>query len=214
MKSGRRFALLAVPLALMLSAQAHAKPKTGIEGWGGWNRYNMSEVNDTLSAFNTEYGTGLAPIRDSHSWGLGLRLWPRENVLVRVGYERIPARTRDSGVEFDLGAHALMVSVTRFTPSLSRVRWGAGLGLGPLFARGGLTVPGAWVSTSGTGFTGHVTGEALVALGGGVSLNGTLGYRFAGIPSMKFGEYTSDLSTHYSGFFIRAGLALDGSADD
>ena len=210
----RRFALAAVSLALLLCARAEAKPSFGLEAWGGWNQLVMSDVNDTLSSFNREYGTALAPIRDGASWGIGLRLWPHEDVLVRLGFERLSAQSEDSGVEFDLGAYALTLGATRYLASSSRFRCGLGLGLGPYFETGGLTAPGATLSASGTGFGGHVAGEAALSIGGGCSLQAMAGYRWANIGNLKFGEYTSNLTAHYSGPFVRLGLAFDGQGEE
>jgi len=209
MSTSRRFALAAVSMALLLCTRAEAKPRTGFEGWGAWNQLSMTDVNDTLSSFNHEYGTALAPIRHGASWGLGFRIWPHEDVLMRLGIERIWAQSQDSGIEFDLGAYAVTLGVTRYLPSSSRLRFGVGLGLGPYFETGGLVAPGATLAATGTGFGGHIAGEAVMAIGGGCSLQGQVGYRWASIGSLKFGESTSDITAHYSGPFVRVGLAFD-----
>ena len=213
MRIARMFALAAVSIALPLGPSARAEPRIGIEGWGGWNRHSMFDVNDTLRTFNGEYGTALAPIRGGGSWGFGVRLWPREDVLVRLGFERLSARSQDSGVRFDLGAYALTLGVTRFFPVLDRLRCGIGLGVGPLLTSGGLDARGAALQTSGAGFGGHVTGETLIPIGRAGSLNGVVGYRWGSVDKLKLGENTSDLRAQYSGFFVRAGLALERPRD-
>lgn len=213
MNSVRRLALAAVSMALLLCTRAEAEPRFGIEGWGSWNQFSMSGANDTLSSFNQEYGTALPPIRDNASWGFGLRLWPRKDVLMRLGFDRLPAQSQDSGVEFDLGAYAITLGATRYLPSSGRTRFGLGLGLGPYFATGGLSAPGATLSASGTGFGVHVAGEAAVAIGAGCSLQSMIGYRWASIGSLKYGEYPSGVSANYSGPFVRVGLAFDGRGD-
>jgi hypothetical protein len=195
-------------MALLLGVRAQAAT-SGLEVWGGLNMLRMSEVNDTLSSFNREYGTSLGPIRQDGTWGLGLRRWPSENVLLRLGYERLYAESKDRGVEFEIGAHAFTLGASGFLPSSGPVRCGVGLGLGPLLGSGHLVARGASLSTGGRGLTGHVTGEALAAIGRGWSLDGMVGYRFASIGKVKFGENTSDLSASYSGLFIRAGVARD-----
>jgi hypothetical protein len=128
---------------------------------------------------------------------------------MRLSIERIWAQSQDSGVEFDLGAYAITLGATRFLPSSSRIRCGVGLGLGPYFETGGLVASGATLAASGTGFGGHVAGEAGLAIGGGWSLQGQVGYRWASIRKLKFGENTSDITAHFSGPFVRVGLALD-----
>ena len=161
MSTARRFPLAAVSIVLLLSTRAEAEPRVGFEGWGGWNQLSMTDVNDTLSSFNHEYGTALAPIAHSPSWGLSFRLWPHEDVLIRLGVERLSAQSQDSGVEFDLGAYAITLGATRYLPSSSRLRFGVGLGLGPYFETGGLVAPGAALAATGTGFGGHIAGEAV-----------------------------------------------------
>ena len=210
----RRIALAAVSMALLLCTRAEAKTRFGLEAWGGWNQLSMTDVNDTLSSFNREYATALAPIRDGAAWGLGFRVWPHESVLVRLGFERLSAQSQDSGVEFDLGAYAITLGATRYLPSSNRLRCGLGFGLGPYFETGGLTAPGATLAASGNGFGAHVAGEAVVGLGGGCSLQGQFGYRWASIDALKFGENTSNITAHYSGPFVRLGLAFDGRGED
>jgi hypothetical protein len=85
MSTARATALVAVTMALVLGTRAQAHPRMGIEGWGAWNRHSMREMNDTLSSFNAEYQTALRPIHDGGGWGLGFRVWPNEDVLVRLG---------------------------------------------------------------------------------------------------------------------------------
>lgn len=208
MRGRCRLALVAIGMALLPGVRAQAAP-SGLEVWGGLNILRMSEVNDTLSAFNREYGTSLGPIRQDRAWGLGLRRWPSENVLLRLGYERIYAESKDQGVAFELGAHALTLGASGFLPSSGPVRCGVGLGVGPLLGGGRLVARGASLPTGGRGVTGHLTGEALATLGRGWSLDGMVGYRFARIGRVRFGDNTSDLSASYSGFFFRAGLARD-----
>ena len=211
MSTARRFALAAVSMAFLMCTRAEAGSGsgTGFEGWGGWNQLSMTDVNDTLSSFNHEYGTALAPIRNGHAWGFCFRFWPREDVLMRLGFERLSAQSRDSGVEFDLGAFALTLGATRYLASSGRFRCGLGVGLGPYFETGGLAAPGAELGASGWGFGGHVAGEAVLAIGGGCSLQGLVGYRLASIGKLKIGENTSDITAQYSGPFIRVGLAFD-----
>jgi hypothetical protein len=59
------------------------------------------------------------------------------------------------------------------------------------------------------GFSVQAAGEATVATGGGVSLDGVAGYRWAGIQQLTLADNPKDMSLDYSGFFIRVGLALD-----
>jgi len=209
MSTLRRLALAAVLIAPLLGTRAEAKNGIGFEGWGGGNQFSMSAINDTLSSFNNEFGTSLAHIRNGPSWGFSFRFWPREALLVRLGYEQFSAQSQDSGVEFDLSAYAITLGATRYLLSSSRARCGLGLAIGPYFETGGFTAPGATLAASGTGFGGHIAGEGVLELGGGCSLQALVGYRWAWIGAMKLGENTTDISAQYSGPFVRVGLALD-----
>ena len=204
--------LLVMTLALamiMASDAASAETRFGFDAHGGWNGYGMGALNDTLSSFNRDFGTALAPIRQGGSWGLGLHLWPDPNVRLRFGYENLMARSEDSGVRFDLGVQALTLGVTWFTPPARWARYGAGIALGPHYANGGFHAPGASFRSSGYGFGGHVAAEVLVPVRNGWSLDGALGYRLASIDGVKLGGTKSALRPSYDGWMLRVGIALD-----
>jgi hypothetical protein len=212
MRTAPRIALAAAVIALSAGARAEAGSRVGFEAWGGLNWHGMAALNDSLRSFNREYRTALPPIREGGGWGLGLRLWPREDVLLRIGFERLTARSQDSGIEFDLGAYDLTLGATKFVPSASSFRYGVGLGLDWIQANGDLAARGATLDASGEGFGGHVAGEALVKLGGGWSLGGAVGYRWVGIDNLILAENPTDLSADYSGPFVRLSLAVDSRA--
>jgi hypothetical protein len=214
MSAARRLAFAAVSIALLTCARAQAGGRVGFEAWSGWNRHSMTAVNATLRSFDDDFGTALAPIQNGDSWGFGIRFWPRQDLLVRVGIERLSVQAQDSGIELDLGADAITLGATGFFPSWRRIRCGAGLGLGPVLAHGRFVGRGASLGLTGSGLGVHTTGEAVVALVGGVSLDAAAGYRWASINGLKVGESTSGLSPEYSGFFARVGLALDIPLDN
>lgn len=207
----RALAFFIVPAAFLAAATpASGRPKGGFEFHGGWAMHAMSAVNDTLASFNEEFGTALDPMSGGLSWGLGLRVWPHPDLLLRFGFERLSARSEDSGVTFDLGADAYTLSVTWFVPAEAPSRYGVGIGFGPLYAHGGLRADAASLDTRGEGFGTHVHGQAIVPLSGRWSMNAVLGYRMARVNVLRFETNFVDMRSDYSGAFLRVGLAWDG----
>ena len=95
------FAIVAVALVAGRVEQAQAAGRVGIDGHGGWNTYSMHAFNQTVSSFNRDFGTAVPTLQDGSSWGLGLRLWPTPDVRVRLGYEKLNARSEGSSVAFN-----------------------------------------------------------------------------------------------------------------
>jgi hypothetical protein len=202
-------AIVIVLVSITASKRVGAEGRIGIDGHGGWNTYSMQALNGAASSFNQDFGTALPPIQDGGSWGLGLRLWPHSDVRIRLGYERLNARSEGSGVAFDLGAQAYTFGLAWFPPTTSPIRFGVGAALGPHSANGGLDVPGARLKSSGGGFGGQVAGEAMVPLGKGWSVNGVLGYRWMTIDTVKLNDSSGGLKAQYDGMLLQIGLALD-----
>lgn len=183
----------------------------GVDAHGAWNQYAMTAMNDTLRSFNRDFGTALEPVNEGGSWGLGLRLWPNPNVRMRLGFEDMRARSRDSGVNFDLGVRAYTLGLTWFAPSTGLVRYGAGVELGPHYAQGEFDAPGASLRTSGNGFGVLMAGELMVPIRNGWSVDGSIGYRWARIDDVKLDGSARGLRAQYDGLLLRVGMALDGT---
>ena len=213
MTTPTRVAFVTLVLA-MLAAPGEARPRFGVEAWGSWNGHGMSDVNDTLRSFNAEFQTGLPLIRNGAGGGFGVRLWPREDIVVRLGLERLMPRSRHSGVVFDLDGYAVTLGGARFQSPAKGLHLGVGLGLCAVFADGTFEAPGASLDISGTGFGGQVTGEGQIPMGDTWSFGVMAGHRWATVRDLKFGERRSDLDADYSGFFLRVGVAMDGESGD
>ena len=69
--------------------------------------------------------------------------------------------------------------------------------------------PAASFDTGGDLFALHGTGEVMVALGPGLSLNGILGYRHAVADNLTFDDQNVDTKVDFSGMMVRVGLAYD-----
>ena len=203
------FAIVAVALVAGRVEPAPAAGRVGIDGHGGWNTYSMHAFNQTVSSFNRDFGTTVPTIQDGSSWGLGLRLWPTPDVRLRFGYEKLNARSEGSNVAFNLGVEAYNFGVAWFPHTTNPVRLGVGAALGPCSAQGGLDLPGATLQSSGNGFGGQLTGEAMVPVWKGWSVTGALGYRWMSIDKVKLDESSGGLKAQYDGMLLQIGLALD-----
>jgi len=207
MSAPAKLVLMIVAAVALATAPAQARPRLGIEAYGGWSLYAMSDVNDSLSSFNRQIGTNLDPIHSGPAWGLSLRIWPHSDLLLRLGFESLTAQSEDAGIRFDLGTHLHSVSATYFIPRQESVRYGFGVGLSQYYPSGAIAVSGASLPTSGEGFGGHVTAEGIVPMTAGWSLNGILGYRWGRVDNMRFDGTYSAIDTDYSGLFLRIGIA-------
>ena len=209
--------LLPVAAALVLIAPAgraagvSSGPVWGVELFGGWSTYAMSDINDQLALTNQQLGTSFDDITSGTAGGLGLRMWPSENVLLRLDLEAMLAESENSGVTFDIGPGAAVVSATYYFPSTSPMRFGLGAGVGEYSIIGEIKGPGGKLDTSGDGFGAMAMGEALWPMSGRWSMTGTAGYRFAKVNDVKFEDQSSHTEADFSGVMLRVGLAYDWS---
>lgn len=195
-------------------AQAHIPdgPRLGIEAYGGWSLYAMGSLNDSLRSLNRQIGTRLDPIDGGPAWGFGVRIWPNPDFLLRVGFERLRARSEDSRVRFDMGTYVYSACGTYFIPTRRRLRYGFGLGVSEYYPFGGIGVSSTELSAAGEGLGGRVSAETILPMNAGWSLNGVLGYRWGRASQLRFGSVASDLETDYTGVFLRLGFALEMQA--
>src|SRR5947207_2897238 len=121
------FALVALMIG---NAPVHADLVWGVELFGGWGSYALSDFNDSLAVVNQNLGTNFDDIKSGAAGGVGLRLWPTEQILLRLDLEGMLAESEDSGVTFDIGPGAGEISGTYFLPLQAPVKFGLGLGLG------------------------------------------------------------------------------------
>ncbi|MBI1798164.1 MAG: hypothetical protein HYR73_00585 [Candidatus Eisenbacteria bacterium] len=169
----------------------------------------MSDFNDSLASANQSLGTNFADIKGGGAGGFGVRMWPTEQILLRLDFEGLLAQTEDSGVTFDIGPGAATLSGTYFFPSQSPVRFGLGAGLGTYSIAGELKGPGGKFNTAGSGFGFHGMGEAVLPFSGRWSLSGILGYRYAKVDDVKVNDQSTNTEADFSGVMVRVGLAYD-----
>jgi hypothetical protein len=209
---GRRLILLfalALAATTLRATPAQATPLWGIELYGGWSSYAMSDFNDSLASVNQALGSNFQDITSGAAGGFGVRVWPNENILLRLDFDALLADTKDSGVTFDVGPGGVSFGGTYFLTPEGTVRFGIGAGMGFYSIVGKVEGPGATIDTGGDVFALHGTGEAMVTLGPGFSLNGILGYRRAVADDLTFDDQSTNTEVDFSGLMIRVGFAYD-----
>ena len=209
---GRRLLVhagLVLALAAGLAAPVHAGVGWGGEIFGGWHGFALSDFNDSLASVNQSLGTSFEEIKNGGGGGLGLRFWPKDDVLLRLDVEAMLAETEDSGVTFDIGPVALLLSGTYFFPSPAPVRFGIGGGVGFYDITGEVKGPGGSFDTSGSGVGVHGMGEVMLPIAKRWSLSGIVGYRYAKVDDVKIDDQSSNTEADFSGPLVRIGLAYD-----
>lgn len=200
---------LLISASIFVVGPAQAGMVWGVEVFGGWNSFAMSDFNDSLASVNQALGTSFPDIKSGASGGLALRLWPTEQLLLRAVLEGILAETDDSGVKFDVGPGAFTVSGTYFFPSETKVRFGLGAGVGSYTVAGKIEGPGGKLDTGGNGVGVQGMGEIMIPFTERVSLSGMLGYRHAKVSDLTFDKMRTNTEVDYSGAIVRVGFAYD-----
>lgn len=220
--SPRATVFLAIAVAVLAAAPARSQARFGIEVNGSASAFAMGAMNDSLASLNRLLGTSLDDFGDGRTWGVALRGWINPDVLLRLAWEHLPAKTEDSGVTIDMGANAFTLGATWFAPSSGPARYGFGLSMGPYFPDGGIgrpqlafvgQAPQAWLNASGTGFGVSPTAEGMLRMSDHFSVGVAVGYRWAAIRGLKFDKADSDLEADYTGAFLRLSVAAESGGD-
>ena len=197
---------LAVIALLALPSMAFAKEKTqfGITGFGGYNTYKMTDLNDEISILNTDLttiGAKLDDVKHGIDLGGGLCAWVSKDFLVSAEYERLFAKTSTDGnylgtpysLELKIPANAISLSGGYYFPSPSKVRFGLGAGVGYYWTKASIsaTVNGSPALSDslneikGHGFGFHGVGLLDYAATPQVHLGVQVGYRYAKTTELK-----------------------------
>lgn len=229
--------ILAVVALLVCPSMAFAKDKIrfGISGFGGYNTYKMTDLNDRIDALNADSvfvanGVTLEKIKHGIGLGGGLHAWVTKDILVSAEYERLLAKSKtdvtaggSSGtVEFKIPANAFMLSGAYLFPSASKARFGVGAGLGYYSGKasaegssGGTTLTVGEVKGHGIGF--HGVGVMDYAATSEVHVGVQVGYRVAKTTELKdsatdevlYKDYgTTKAKADWSGLITRAGITF------
>jgi hypothetical protein len=92
--------VLAAPMAVQAQEPAGPfRPRVTLAFFAGVQRYKMTDVNDAIGFINatfqsdpdlTALGLKLDPLNGGTGIGGGIRVWPRENVMIAGDYTRLP----------------------------------------------------------------------------------------------------------------------------
>lgn len=208
-RSWLRGALAAGVLLALPAGSASADRPAGFEISGGLARLAMAAANDSLASLDQQLGTSFDPVHGGPTWGLAFRLWMQDDLLVRLRFERLAARSEGAGITFDLGADAYSFGVTWFPGRADPWRTGFGASLGLLAAHGGLSGPQFEMDSRAVGLNAGIHGEAMLRSVVGWRLSAAAGYRFARLEGLRLEGNPLDLRADYSGPFLRVGAAWD-----
>jgi hypothetical protein len=226
------FVVSATIAAVSPVALAQNSVRFGITGFGGYNTYGMTDVNDAVDEVNadpdiTAAGISLSQISGGFGVGGGIEVRPTEAVVLSVDYERLIASTKDEGsvlgtpvsVELQVPANAFVLTGAYLFPSASKSRFGLGGGVGYYKTSGTLEVSGGGGSVSdevnGSGVGVHFLGVMDYAASGQIHLHLRAGYRMAKTSDLEdsagnklYNTDGSESQAEWSGLMTRAGVTV------
>jgi hypothetical protein len=201
-------AFTALVLALMLTpvwAFASGGMRVGIAGFGGYQTYSMSDVNDGIGEFNADAASAgvtgsLDDISHGFAFGGGLHAWSNDNMF-SLEYNRLnasssgdftdPSSGQTINAEFKVPANGITLGANHFFHSSHKTRLGLGAGIGYYSSDGSLTAvdPSSGASASadlkGHAFGFHGMGMLDSPLSQMVHVEIGAGYRYAKTSSVK-----------------------------
>jgi hypothetical protein len=236
--------LLALAVPTAVRAQEPAGPyrtRVTLAFFAGMQRYKMTDVNDAITFINDTFqsdpglaalGLKLDPLNGGGGLGGGIRVWPRENILIAADYTRltggssvnIPLTNQPGAPSLkanaDLPAQSLGLTVGYFfyRPTAA-LRVGAGVG-GAYYICDGkyeFSFPGFHEKTElhGTGFGAHgmLLGDWRVSEI--VHFEAALGYRLAKTTDLESRgvlvlnpDGVTKSKADYTGLITRIGLTI------
>ncbi len=212
------------------AAPASAGSKAiSIFGFGSYQRYGMSDVNQAMQEELASYPGARAEkdrIDNGAGFGAGMRVWSTERLFVSLEFQRLLASNSGSGpyagstytVDLDVPASSVTTSVGYVLTQRSRFRVGLAGGVGYYLTTGAINTTGPGVNDrldlEASGFGAHGFGLVLARVTRRVHIEVDAGYRYAkttDITSNGFRYRNADGSLaqiDWSGFMSRAGLTI------
>ena len=199
----------------------------GVAGFGSYNTYAMSDVNDEIGQINLLLeGSGVGPmdeISDGFGVGGGIRAIFGDKVMLFLDYERLMGDTSLSdGVDelkYDVPCDAFLASVAYRFPGSARARFGVGGGLGYYSSAASISIDATSIGLSekadvtGSGVGLHAFGLMDAAFSPAVHLEALAGYRYGKtgdvtLEAAGLSQEVPDYSLDWSGLMARVGLAI------
>lgn len=214
--------------AIVSPSPVSAKAQFGIAGFGGYESYSMSDVNDELiDEINEDPalmagGYQMDDISGGWGYGGGLRIITSEKIVIWIDYNRLAASSdlsvMGATLSVDTPANSYLGTVAYLFPSTSRARVGLAGGFGYYSSAGAVTfdVSGssATVDLEGNGFGFHGLAVLDATLSSTMHAEIGAGYRYAKTSDLTVDGVTAitssgeDATLDWSGFMSRVGLAF------
>ena len=207
-------AILFVLSCVTTFAAPVAAATVGAEVFGAVNTHSMKDWNDLIVAPVNAGGGNMDEFSNGFSGGLGLRMWPNSNWMLSGSWEPLflSSEEKVSGDVARLNANAFEATAGYFFPTGSPAKFGLGAGLGIYALNGEIssTSSSTDIKLEGSTVGFHVHGMMEWTVQPGFAVTGNAGYRVANIKDTKVDNVsaTPELSTDYSGFTLRAGMAF------
>ncbi len=197
--------------------------------FGGYETRSMSDLNDAIATPGTFFpgaSVNTDDIKRGAGYGVGLRFWPSERVLVSFDGSRLLAKTTGSAVyggtpysgEVSVPATAITGTLSYLFPVKDRLGLGLGAGGGYYVSTGKATATGSGQTYSsdlnGSGLGFHALGVADILLTPRLHAEIGAGYRRAKTTDVELAGATlhnadgSRSQIDWSGFMSRAGLTI------
>ena len=242
----RGLAVLGLLLAMLPAAARAAdtadprKIRVNLAFYFGPQHYSMSDVNDGIEETNAAFqedpalgpsGIQLPQLHGGLGLGAGIRVWPRDRIVIAADYSRLNGSTSATAplnaqpgaptVKAKVGvpAHSLGLTVGYFFyRPLAKLRVGAGVGAAYYIADGEaeVTYPGFHAKSElhGTGVGAHVLLLGDLRVSDIVQFEAAIGYRHALTTDLEdrgttlYNEDGSKMQADYSGIVSRIGIDI------
>jgi hypothetical protein len=242
----RGAAVLGLLLATLPPAARAADPgdpwkvRVNLAFFAGIQKYSMSDINDEIEAVNADVHSNpttsdadfnMDPLRGGMGLGAGVRVWPRERIVVMADWTRLTGSSSDiAPINDQPGAPSLKVKTAVpaqsvgltvgyfFYRPLTKLHVGVGLGGAYYICDGDYetTYPGyhSKIELHGTGFGAHGLLLGDLRLSNVVRLEAAVGYRMAKTTDLKHAGVVqlnadgSKTQVDYSGLVTRVGIDI------
>ncbi len=199
----------ALALGLLGSQGASAATTAGVQVFGSFNTHAMDDVNAAIEADN-QNGYAYEELDGGFTGGAGLRVRQGDGWAFDLTWEPLFLETEDAanGSKWNMDAHSIQLGAAYFFPGPSRLKLGAGGGVGLYSVTGENEDPSqipSRLSVEGSGVGYHLLAVGEWAVSPGFAVIGGAGYRMA---EVEIDGSTNDSTVDYSGFTGRLGLAL------
>jgi hypothetical protein len=214
-------------MLVTLAANAVAAPHWGVSAFTGYQNYSMDQINEKLARVDDALSR---PGREANidplngEWSFSARVLADLNPTWRAYVEYEYLKDASGGGNGSIGsfqikphANAVLLGVTYFLPSTSKVRFGFGGGVGYYEFGGSVNSTVTWYTTTTTGSHDlggntigyHARADLDVPLSPGWHFESALGYRWAK-GNLETDGNDNGVDLDWSGLMTRIGFSYIG----